>query len=601
MFDDILEKMETAIAVLVGLIHAGHPLCGTASGKDSTCATILMLEAVRRVAATGHTQASHFVSSANTTIENVSLARHIETMLEEIDEYAAARVLDVTTHIATPSLAMQFVVSTIGRGTLVRTPENGVRNGKRTRACATDWKLVPQGRLRAMLERDAVARGDREIVTVLGNRIAESASRGTAMLARAESAVAAVRDSNGALSISPLRDWSTDDVWMMLTLFANDARRPFPCAFSVRSIERLSDLYRAGNGGTCGVVLGEDGQRSACGSRFGCAFCCVSGQRDESMESMIQEPQHAYMAGLNDFRNYLLATQWDLGRRELVGRSLSPAGYVRVAPDVLSYAARMDLLRYLLTLDALEIERAEQHEADLATGCIPDTPENRELCDVQFEMITPAQLVAIDFMLSMHHYAPHAFPAVSAWFEVHRLGRRYRIPQVEPLPKAPIPHHGWFHVGQFDAQAPADGLRDYGAEAWNRYLHPERVSGYAQTTSGDRVVYFEESDQLDVDRAEACTFVTCTFDLEWFMRAQQHHAIDSARFLLNETVLRLPIGMSQRYQEMAVRGQYFARLAERLNLTPAELDAHLVSNAISDAEHAELVAAPQMDLFSLAA
>ncbi|MFL9912056.1 adenine nucleotide alpha hydrolase family protein [Paraburkholderia sp. RL17-337-BIB-A] len=81
MFDDILEKMETAIAVLVGLIHAVHPLCGTASGKDSTCATILMLEAVRRVAATGHTQASHFVSSANTTIENVSLARHIETML----------------------------------------------------------------------------------------------------------------------------------------------------------------------------------------------------------------------------------------------------------------------------------------------------------------------------------------------------------------------------------------------------------------------------------------------------------------------------------------------------------------------------------------
>jgi DNA sulfur modification protein DndC len=85
------------------------------------------------------------------------------------------------------------------------------------------------------------------------------------------------------------------------------------------------------------------------------------------------------------------------------------------------------------------------------------------------------------------------------------------------------------------------------------------------------------------------------------MQAQQHHAIDSARFWLNETVLRLPTGMSQRYQEMAVRGQYFARLAERLNLTPAELDAHLVSNAISDAEHVELVAAPQMDLFSLAA
>jgi hypothetical protein len=28
-----------------------------------------------------------------------------------------------------------------------------------------------------------------------------------------------------------------------------------------------------------------------------------------SMESMTDEPQHAYMAGLNDFRNHLLATQ----------------------------------------------------------------------------------------------------------------------------------------------------------------------------------------------------------------------------------------------------------------------------------------------------
>ncbi|MGF6447440.1 hypothetical protein [Paraburkholderia youngii] len=459
MFDEILQKMEAAIAVLMGLIRAGHPLCGTASGKDSTCATILMLEAVRRVAEEGHVQPAHYISSANTTIENSSLARHIETMLEEVDEHAAAYGLGVTTHIATPSLAMQFVVSTIGRGTLVRTVENGVRAGKRTRACATDWKLIPQGRLRAALERDATARGDREICTVLGNRIAESASRGVAMLARAESAIAPTRDANDALSISPLRDWSVDDIWLMLTMFADEEKRPFPCAFSVRSIERLSDLYRAGNDGMCGVVLGESGQRTACGSRFGCVFCCVVGDRDKSLESMIREPEHAYMAGLNDFRNYLLATQWDLKRRELVGRSLSSAGYVRVQPDVLSFWERMNLLRYLLTLDALEIERAEQHDADLAAGLIPDTPENRDLCDVRFEMITPSQLVAIDFMLSMHHYAPHAFPAVSAWYEVHRLGRRYRIPKVDTFPKVPITNHGWFRVGQFDAEAPAEGLR----------------------------------------------------------------------------------------------------------------------------------------------
>ena len=601
MFDEILQKMEAAIAVLSGFIQEGHPLCGTLSGKDSTCATILMLEAVRRVAIQDRAQPAHYISTANTTIENSSLLRHIETMLEEVDHHTTAECLPVTCHVATPSLAMQFVVSTIGRGTLVRTPENGVRKGKRIRACATDWKLVPQGRLRAVLERQALNCGNREIITVLGNRVAESASRSAAMQARDESASRPARSVQGALSISPLRDWSTDDVWTMLTLFADEANRPFPCAFSARSIERLSDLYRAGNDGMCGVVLGEAGQRSACGSRFGCAFCCVSGERDRSMESMIREWQHAYMAGLNDFRNYLLATQWDLSRRELVGRSVSPAGYLRVQPDVLSYHERIRLLQYLLTLDALEQERAERHDADLAAGRIEDTPENRELCEIQFEMITPAQVVAIDFMLSMHHYAPHAFPALTVWFEVHRLGRRYRIPEVEPLPKVPVPLHGWFHVGSYDAEVPADGLRDYAAEQWNRYRHPGRVSRFAQTTAGEPVVYFEESEQLDVDATDACEFVTCTFDHDWMATAKQHAAIESARFWLNETILTLPTGMSQRYQEMAKREQYFSHLTERLNVTPAELDRHLVRNAISDVEHARLVAQRQPDLFSLAA
>ncbi|CAB3774578.1 hypothetical protein [Paraburkholderia humisilvae] len=139
------------------------------------------------------------------------------------------------------------------------------------------------------------------------------------------------------------------------------------------------------------------------------------------------------------------------------------------------------------------------------------------------------------------------------------------------------------------------------AEQWNSYRHPERVSTYAQATGGERVVYFDESEQLDVDATRACEFVTCTFDYGWAARAQQHAAIDSARFWLNETILKLPAGMSQRYQEMARRGQYFANLAQRLNLTPAGLDQHLVRNSISDAEHARLVSQQQPDLFSLAA
>jgi len=137
MFKEILEKMEAAIDSMVSLILAGYPLCGTISGgKDSGCTTILMLEAVRRVAVAGQPRADHFIMTANTTIENSSLLNHLDLMLSEIQDHVDAAGLPVTVHVATPSLAAQFVVSTIGRGTLIRTPQNGVRDGKRIRACA---------------------------------------------------------------------------------------------------------------------------------------------------------------------------------------------------------------------------------------------------------------------------------------------------------------------------------------------------------------------------------------------------------------------------------------------------------------------------------
>jgi hypothetical protein len=87
------------------------------------------------------------------------------------------------------------------------------------------------------------------------------------------------------------------------------------------------------------------------------------------------------------------------------------------------------------------------------------------------------------------------------------------------------------------------------------------------------------------------------------LRTQHHDAMESARFWLNEGIVRLPVGMAQRYQEMAKRGQYFNRLAQRLNLTPEELDLHLIANSISDAEHAAMLkpVSSQFDLFAPAA
>lgn len=318
---------------------------------------------------------------------------------------------------------------------------------------------------------------------------------------------------------------------------------------------------------------------------------------------MVQEPEHAHLMPLNEFRNYLLAIQWDLSRRELVGRTLSDAGYTRIQADTYGFFERMRMLRMLLSIDADERDRAERHSGELARGLIADTENNRTLCDPQFEFVTPQQLVAIDFFLSMHHYAPHAFPALAAWHDVNVLGRRYAVPHVDPKPKVEIKLHGWYPVDRYDREAPTVGLRDFEGEQWNRYRHPHRAGWYARTSAGEQMVYFQEASQFEVDAEAACEFVTCTYDTAFMLKTQNHDAMDSARFWLNEGFVRLPVGMAQRYQEMAKRGQYFSRLAQRLNLTPDELDTHLIKNGVSDAAHTAMIkpVSPQFDLFAAAA
>lgn len=609
-FLPIIAKCEAVIEVILSYILKKHSLVGTASGgKDSTCTTLLMIEALRRAKAMGADIAPCYITSADTTIENPSMAKHLEGFLVELQEFCTAEELPVTVKVATPSLASQFVVTTIGRGSLPRTVENSVKDGEKKRPCSDDWKVKPQQALTRVLIDEVVQSGYGEPITIIGTRYDESTSRGSSMASRGEDDQVTSRDKAGRLTLSPIAYWTggdeydMGDIWYFVAMITNGAY-PYALPVPVRTIERMHQLYKDANGGVCGVTLGNGGNKAACGSRFGCSLCLISGDKDKSMEAMINDESgaHAHLAGINKFRNYLMATQWDLSKRELVGRTLSPAGYLSVKPDVLSFAERMRLLRMLLTLDAIEIDRAEQHEADYVTGRIPQTEANRELCDVQFTMISPRQLVAIDFQLSMHHYAPHAWPAICAWYDVHVLGRRYPVPEVDKTPKVQVHRHGWYYVGKFNAEVPTDGLRDYQAELWNKYRHPDRTFHYGQTSNGDQICYFEESDQLDVDAERACTFVTCTFDMKMYQQAQMFPAIDSARFWLNETILTVPTGMAQTYQDMAVRGQYFAHLADKLNITPAEMDRHLIKHAISDTEHDAICAAKahelQMPLFA---
>ena len=592
------QLVEAAIQTIMRLIIEGHSIVMTlSSGKDSTTTTLLCLEAIRRVAMQGMQQATHYVSSSSTAVENPEIENSLLRMHADIEAWVEKLALPVKIRTVQPHPAAKFVVTVVGRGTLPRFVENGSN-----RTCSTDWKVKPQERLAKEIISEVLAQGFKETVTVLGTRLDESAARNASMSRRGEQAVTPVRSKNGYLTLSVIAHWTESDVWDFLVMFLDGEEPPFPAFAQGGTIRRMLDLYRDGNEGTCGMFM-ADGKKAPCGSRFGCGVCTITGDRDKSMESMLNsDAKYEYMRGINQFRNFLIATQWDMNRRELVGRTVSPAGYLPVRPDVYSLSMREDLLRYLLTLDEIERERAEAVAEGIACGDIQETEDTVRMSEPQFQFVTEQDIVLIDFFWSMHHYASTAFPAMRVWYEVKTLGRRYAIPTVEKAPRDTIISKRWYPVGAFDKEAPADGLRDYKAEMWNPYLHPERVITH-KMAGNDKVTWHEEADTLTVDATEAVLFVDSYCHSSMPIETQAYPAIESARFWLNEGIIKLPAGMAGRYQHMAKRAQYFAHLAEKLNLTPAELDLHLQTNSISDQEHSKLLGemgleeTPQMDLF----
>jgi len=590
LFSSALQlKIDRAVATITDLARASHNcVIGFSSGKDSTVVMALALEAFKRANADGHGQ-THYVTSSSTLVENPAIEQHLLYMQDEIRAYAERHNLPIEVRTVTPPLVKQFVVNTLGRGTLPRFIENAAATG---RQCSTDWKVDPQSREIAAIKQTANLMGN-EPVFLLGTRFDESAARKSAMTARAENALIPVKDKNGNLVLSPICDWTTDDVWTFLASFVTD--NPAFDSLSPTSARALFTLYRDGSGGTCGVVLGDGGQKAACGSRFGCWSCCLSGDRDQSMEAMVQDPKYAHLKGLNDFRNLLVNTQFDLSRREVVGRTVSAAGYAPVREDVYSIMFRRQLLRYLLTLDAEEKDRAEDVAAAINRGELARTNENLRMAEAQFEIVNETQLIAIDFMWSLHRANTHAFDAIEIWREI-QLGRRYAVPIVDKIEKVAIPAKRWFHVGAYDADAPTDGLRSYVAEQWNPHLHPGRFPYKEATVDGrqERVVYHDTDDELTVDAEKATDFLCLGFE-SMMVEARQFGGLEGARFYLNEGIVKIAKGKIGTYHRMAKRAQYFDRLQARLNTDYDGLDRYLREHSISDAEHDALLADLTLD------
>ena len=257
---------------------------GYSGGKDSTAVAQLVWHAVSKLPPDQRAKPIHILSS-DTLVEMPVVVDQIRQSLQRMGQWAQDMDMPVHTTLVRPQIDQSFWLNLIGRG--YPAPYN------RFRWCTDRLKIQPANRFIL----DQVAKSG-EVILALGTRFQESATR-SASMKRHHSHGHLSRHANmyGAWVYSPIRDWSTDDVWTYLLNVAN------PWGQDNRD---LVTMYRNAQDGECPLVV-DDATPSCGNSRFGCWTCTVV-DRDKSMEAMVDHGEE-WLEHLLDFRDWLTQTR----------------------------------------------------------------------------------------------------------------------------------------------------------------------------------------------------------------------------------------------------------------------------------------------------
>ncbi len=432
------EKVAKAKQSIRALMEQNVPIvCAFSGGKDSGVVTDLVLTTARQITEEGVKGVLVVISTSDTLIENPEVNEHYYRELDKMSAYGKKHNFQVIVRVARPSLLSTWQLKILtGRGI----PSFAGQNTD----CSDDLKVKPQAALRKKLFADlAKARYTKEPVTCLGTRFDESERRAMNMKARGENMLEPVRNKDGDLVLSPIADFTTDDVWEYIALAASAGE-------SYSDFEETKSIYAHAEGAGCAIVAEaiRDGlskrKKGGCGARHGCFLCQQS--EDKSLENMVAYDQrYAYARGLLKLNKFIRATRYDWNRRHWVGRTIK-AGYVTIQPD--TYHPRMvrEIFRYMLQLDYDEMMRAR------AAGDY-----------MKFQVLTPEMIVGIDAYWSLNGLA-RPFSAWADYRDVYMRGIRYDIPEIEPYPQTDLPDAKFLYVGEEwdDTTSASDmtGLRD---------------------------------------------------------------------------------------------------------------------------------------------
>jgi len=397
------QKVERTVNVIKSLLRNSQPLnIATSYGKDSSVLLNLFLTAAVELKHEGVAIPQCMVMTSNTLIENPEMDMYVKEEIKKVDAFVKKHGLEnsIEVSLVTPSRSNHYLVNIIGGRTVATVAEMGDSK------CSDMVKVSPLNKAKKRFFREY---GIDNVVTLIGKRTDESAHRAANMKARGENPEVPVKNERGELILSPIADFTIDDIFEYIAYARNDMIE------SYSDFEKMLEIYRDSNGGVCELVIAATGKSSAagCGARHGCYLCLRT--EDRSMENLLQEDKYAYMKPLNDFRNYIRAHHFNPEKRNWISRTVNEDGTVTIAPNAYSPDFCKDLLRMALTIDANERETAWE------LGIEP-----------RFQMLTMADVVQVQLLWSRYGYT-ESFEACQIFHDVNVKGLDYPVPTDEPV------------------------------------------------------------------------------------------------------------------------------------------------------------------------
>jgi len=407
------EKVTVAVQVLKEQFRAGkRPILAVSFGKDSSVMLALTLMAMEQLQAEGFPVPELHVMTSDTLMENPAVLAYTKGEIQSLKAFAECKGLPVRVWVCSPNLTENWLVSMIGGRTIASMPGNSAK-------CQQQLKKSPLDRtkrqIRAVIKHQmGSAFCDDDLVVLIGTRRDESVARDTNMATRGESAFEPVNmakpDKKAEWVLSPIADFTTMDIFQ----FLGNVTSGLISTYS--DFQALTEVYRDAAGDCMVNVFIRDGgveRKTACGARHGC-WGCLRVSTDASMENMLKEEtgKHSYMQPLNDFRNYLKARHYDPKARNWLARSINEeTGAIKISANAYSPDFCLELLRYALTIDADEANRA--HFAG-------ERP--------RFQLLGMKEILTIDLYWGRYAYQ-RPFTALNEYREIFEHGKRYYIPQ----------------------------------------------------------------------------------------------------------------------------------------------------------------------------